>query len=754
MFNWLKKTATTAKQATDTNCSASTNNDSEVLKSQGNAYFGEGRLEDAAECYRQAIALNPYFAEACSNLGYVIEIQGNPDEAIALYRKAIALNPDLFTAHSNLGVALMNRGETDAARECFQRVIALDPEHAVALQRLGVIAAQYGDYAEAETLLRRALVIDEDNAALHANLGQVLKSQARLPEAMAEYRRAIQLDVLLADAHYSLGTLAQMTNRIDEAEASYRQALQIRPFHAETHNNLGGIFKVTGRMTEAEASFRKSLQIRPEYVEGHYNLGIVFQEQDRMVDAEACYRRALEINPDYADVHNNLGVLFKDLGRMNEAEASYRAALNIKQDDANIYSNLAYTLNYNPDKSREEILTEHRQYDELFCLPMRGKWQPHGNSREPQRRLKIGYVSPDLRSHSVAFFLEPLLRKHDRQAVEVYCYAEVAQPDAVTVRLQGIADHWRTTIGMSDENLARQITNDGIDILVDLAGHTSHNRLPVFSRKPAPIQVTWLGYPHSTGLSAMDYRLVDAITDPQEEADTWASETLVRLENGFLCYAPPQEAPAPSPPPCLKSGIITFGSFNNPAKLSSATLDVWAGLLDGLPTSQLLVKGKCFADDTSRAAFLKKITQRSGNIGAERVKMLGLTPGLSNHLRTYEQMDIALDPFPYNGTTTTCEALWMGVPVVTLCGDRHAGRVGASLLTQIGIPNLIANSPQAYIDIAIALAENKTRLQALHDSLRERMAASPLCDAPAFARKMEAAYRNMWHRYCAKSEQA
>ena len=308
------------------------------------------------------------------------------------------------------------------------------------------------------------------------------------------------------------------------------------------------------------------------------------------------------------------------------------------------------------------------------------------------------------------------------------------------------------TVGLSDEELAERIRADGIDILVDLAGHTAKNRLRVFARKPAPVQVTWLGYPNTTGLEAIDYRLVDAVTDPVGEADAWASETLVRLEGGFLCYGGLKDAPEPTVPPCLKTGTVTFGSFNNPAKVSAATFDAWATLLSRLPQARLLLKGTPFADAATRALFLARLGERG--VAAERIELVAWLPGAAAHLALYHRVDIALDPFPYNGTTTTCEALWMGVPVVTLRGDRHAGRVGASLLSQIGLTDLIANSVEEYVEIALALARNPGRLDELRRTLRPRMAASPLCDGRAFARKIEAAFRTMWQRVVRGSRQS
>jgi predicted O-linked N-acetylglucosamine transferase (SPINDLY family) len=373
------------------------------------------------------------------------------------------------------------------------------------------------------------------------------------------------------------------------------------------------------------------------------------------------------------------------------------------------------------------------------------------NDRTDGRRLKVGYVSPDFRQHSVAYFLEPLLRSHDRKVIEVFCYAEVGWPDTVTERFKQLADHWVTTVGMSDDATAERIRRDGIDILVDLAGHTSKNRLPVFARKPAPVQVTWLGYPNTTGLTAIDYRFVDAVTDPEGETEALASETLVRLPGGFLCYGGPDDAPAPGPVPSLTTGTVTFGSFNNPAKLSAATLDAWADVLARLPQARLLLKGKPFADPATRALYLDRLAKRG--VAVERIELVAWLPE-EGHLALYNRIDIALDPFPYNGTTTTCEALWMGVPVITLRGDRHASRVGASLLTQTRLTDLIADSVEAYVETAVALAGDPARLSELRQSLRPRMAASPLCDAPAFADKIEHAYRTIWQRWCAAPDPA
>jgi predicted O-linked N-acetylglucosamine transferase (SPINDLY family) len=465
----------------------------------------------------------------------------------------------------------------------------------------------------------------------------------------------------------------------------------------------------------------------------------------RLGEALASYNRAIALKPGYAEAYDNRGVMLAELMRLDEALASYERAIALKPDFAEAHSNLLFSLNYDSKLTPDRLFEAHLEWNERY-----GRRVPHpvahANERDAGRRLRIGYLSPDFRSHSVAHFVEPLLKNHNRQAVEVFCYAEVIRPDAVTGHLQSFADHWRVTIGLSDNELAERIRTDAIDILVDLAGHAGHNRLPVFARKPAPIQVTWLGYPNTTGLDAMDYRLVDAVTDPPGESDALASETLVRLEGGFLCYGGLKDAPAPATPPSLQSGTITFGSFNNPTKMSSATLDAWSSLLVRLPTARLLLKGGPFTDTTARALCLARLRERG--VAPERVEMLPWLDDAAAHQAAYNRVDIALDPFPYNGTTTTCEALWMGVPVVTLRGDRHAGRVGASLLDQIGLTEFVANSVEEYVGIALTLARNGERLEELRHSLRPRIAASRLCDGPAFARKIEAVFRNVWQHWC------
>ncbi len=424
---------------------------------------------------------------------------------------------------------------------------------------------QAGRLAHAAAGYRQIIAAKPDFAPAHANLGVALQAQGAHAEAAAALREAIRLKPDFAEAHFNLGTVLDAAARPDEAATAYRAAIAANPRLVEAHANLSNVLSAQGRLDEAVTWLRQATALEPNRPGLHYNLGNALKDRGALEEAAAAFRAAIGLKPDHADAHANLAIVLMNQGRIDEADAAFRHALGLAPDNADTRSNWLFCLNYKTDVSAEQVFAAHRDWDTRHGTSARR--MVHTNDRTPTRRLKIGYVSPDFRMHSVAYFLEPLLKAHDRAAVEVTCYADVARPDAVTARLQTLADRWVSTVGMSDAALAARIQADGIDILIDCAGHTAHNRLQVFARKPAPVQATWLGYPNTTGLSAIDYRLVDAVTDPPG-ADALASERLIRLPGGFLCYAGASDAPEPAPPPCLTGGPVTFGSFNNPAKLS------------------------------------------------------------------------------------------------------------------------------------------------------------------------------------------
>jgi predicted O-linked N-acetylglucosamine transferase (SPINDLY family) len=684
------------------------------LLGAGLTHHKAGRLPEAEACYRQVLVVNPDHADANNLLGAIAIQVGRADLAVELIGRAIRQNGHSPGYFSNLGTALRGLGRFDEAVTAYRRVVGITPNEAEA----------------------------------HYNLATALFDRGDLDESIATYRHAIRISPDFVEPYCDLGIALRVQRKLDESIAAYRQAIRIKPNFAEAHCGLGVALYGQGKIDEAIAASQQAIRIKPDYAEAQVNLGIALYRQGKLDEAIAASSNAIRINSDFADAHHILGNALLAQGKVDAAADAYRRVIALQPNHAGAGGCLLLCMNYDSRLSKAQLVEAHRAWAQRYgvaTLPA-----AHANDRNVGRRLKVGYVSPDFRQHAVAFFLEPLLRSHDRQKIEVFCYAEVMAPDATTQRLRRLADGWLETVGMPDASLAERIRLDGIDILVDLAGHTAHNRLPVFARKPAPIQVTWLGYPNTTGLKAIDYRLVDAVTDPEEEADAWASETLIRLADGFLCYGAPHDAPEPAAPPCLATGTVTFGSFNNPSKLSAATLDTWAMLLARLPDARLLLKGGWFADPATCELFRNRLGSRG--IVAERIELVPMLADTAAHLGLYDRIDIALDPFPYNGTTTTCEASWMGVPVITLRGDRHAGRVGASLLTQLGLTELIADSVEEYVEIAVALAADQARLGELRRLLRPRLATSSLGDAAAFARKIESAYRTMWQRWCASSQ--
>jgi predicted O-linked N-acetylglucosamine transferase (SPINDLY family) len=617
----------------------------------------------------------------------------------------------LATLSEAFGVAMAHHAaeRLHEAAALYRQILGVEPHHVGALTMLAAIGHQTGRDAEALALLDRALAADPAHAAVH-------------------YGRAVALQGL---------------KRRAEAEAAYERAIDLKPDYVEAMNNLAGMRLNDGRANAAIELYRQVLSIRPDLADAYSNLGVALRDESRYAEAAESFRRGLSLDPDHPLLHNNLAVVLKAQGRLDDAMPLYERALALKPDYLGAHSNILMSLNYRPGLDDRAVFDAHRDWDLRHGVARAPATPVAPADRDPGRRLRVGYVSPDFRQHSVAFFFEPLLAAHDRQAVETYCYANVVRPDLTTRRLRALADHWRPVDGQEEAAIAEQIRQDRIDILVDLAGHSSGNLLTVFARKPAPIQATWLGYPNTTGLAAIDYRLTDAVADPPG-AETFHCETLERLPSGFLCYRPPADAPDVGPLPALSTNAVTFGSFNNLAKLTPRVVAVWAAILHGVPKARLLLKSGGFADAEARQHF--ETLFAAAGIGADRLDLAPQNQGLADHLAQYRRIDLALDPFPYNGTTTTCEALWMGVPVLTLAGRRHAGRVGASLLAGLGLNGLVAPDEAGYIEAAIRLAHDLPALAALRAGLRARVAAAPLSDASGFARQVEAAYRRFWRR--------
>jgi len=571
--------------------------------------------------------------------------------------------------------------------------------------------------ADAIACYHRALVLRDDQPGIWVNLGNALADAGRLDEAHSAYRRALMLNPNFAEAWNNLGELFSTQNFHEDAIDACTKAIKLRPDYAEAHNNLANALRISGRTSEAVAHLRQALALDPNLAQAWTNLGNGLSDQGEIAEAESAYRRAVELNPN-------------------------------PQAHCNLLFHLLY-CDYPP----QLIFDEHRNFERLHARPLLPSAPHLINSPDPGRRLRIGYVSPDFRRHSVNYFVEPFLSHHDHTNFHIVCYADERWADATTERLRSYSDDWRDITAIDDAQLAEQIRADQIDILVDLAGHTVGNRLLALARKPAPIQITYLGYPATTGLSAIDYRLTDALADPVSgeengmSSDTLHSEKLIRLPRSFLCYRIAEDLPPVSPLPALTKGHLTFGCFNNLAKLSRGTLDVWSHILRALSTARLVLKFRSLGDPDTRALVAQNLA--SHYIDPARVDLLPHTTTHAEHLALYSTIDIALDPFPYNGTTTTCEALAMGLPAITLAGQTHVSRVGVSILTNVGLTNLIAQSPDDYVRIALALASDLSGLTDLRSTLRQRMRGSPLCDEPTFTQNLESTYRTLWRSWCA-----
>jgi protein O-GlcNAc transferase len=707
-----------------------------------------GRNADALAPAHKAVALSPGDAQAHSNLGAVLSDLGQLAEAVASYRRAVEIEPGFVQAHHNLGVTLKNLGHlTEAVASC-RRALEINPDYVEAHNNLGAVLSGLGRHADAMASYRRALELKPDYAEAHNNLGVVLNDRGQLVEAVASYRRAVEIKPGFVQAYYNLGVTLKHLGQLAEAAASCRRALNLKPDFAEAHNNLGGILKDLEQLAEAAASYRRALEFKPDYAEAHSNLGNVLKDLGQLAEAVASHRRALQIKPDFAEAHSNLGVALKDLGQLTEAVANYRKALELKPDFAHAHSNLIQGLLYDVGHDAEVIEVELRQWNRQHAVPLAPFILPHTNDRSPERRLRIGYVSNDFVQHPVGFFLLPLLGAHDRERFHVSCYTTNSRTDDVTLRLQARANEWRNLAGASDDDIARQIREDRIDLLVDLSGHTGGNLLPVFARKPAPVQVSYLGFPAGTGLGTIDYRLTDRWADPL--GATGVTEQLVRLPETAWCFSPLSGSPPVGELPAAHCRHVTFGCFNNFAKVTEEMLRLWVRILQRVPESRLVLKNLAVGN-YAVAQRLHALFAQQG-IGTDRLKLLSRTQSSLEHLQCYHGIDLALDTFPYHGTTTTCEALWMGVPVITLAGSRHVARVGVSLLSNVGLPELVADSVEDYVEKAVALANDRSRLAALRAGLRERMQRSPLMDAPRFARNMESAYRAMWRQWCGRPD--
>jgi protein O-GlcNAc transferase len=750
--------------------------DEQVQSNLGLVLADVKKLPEAEACYRKALKLKPDFAEAHFNLGNILCAQGRQAEAEVSYRRAVGLKPNFALAHCNLGNTLMDRGLLAEAEPTYRRALALHPELVEAHNNLGDTLRQLGRLSEAENAFRSALTCRPDFAAAHYNLGSTLGDQGRLDEAEAAWRCALDCKADFPEALAALGAALREQDRLDEAVCALRDAVQYRPDFAEAHFHLGAALRDQGRLDEAlaawrralecqpefpealaamgsafkelrqlpegEDSLRRALQYKPDFAEAHYNLANNLREQGRLGEAEAGFRHALRLQPEMAMALLNLGVTLSDLGRPSEAEDSCRQALAIQPDYHLAHSNLLFWITHNQSIDAQDLFAEHLRFGERLESRMRPHRTPHGNPKDRNRSLQIGFVSGDLYNHSVANFLEPLLAELKKyRELSLHAYDNSPTEDHVTERLRSHFHYWHPVKGMRDEDLAEQIRTDAIDILIDLSGHTAHSRLLTFARKPAPVQASWMGYPGTTGLKAMDYYLADRFLLPAE-VEAQFTEKIVRLPANAP-FLPFDGAPPVVPLPALGKSHVTLGSFNRPAKINPSVVALWSQLLLALPNARMLL-GAMPADGPPEE-LVKEFAHHG--ITGDRLDFHS-RGDMHAYLELHQRVDICLDTFPYSGGTTTLHAAWMGVPTLTLAGLTMPGRSGAAFLQHVRLQALIARSPDDFVARGVACANNLPGLASLRAGLRDRVRQSAVGQPALIAAGLTRSLRIMWERWC------
>ena len=768
------------------------------------------QLQQAEALYRQVLAANPRHADSLHLLGVIARQVGRPALAIEYIDKAIEIEPRAAAYHTSRGNVLKDAGGAADAETCYRRALHVQPDFPDALVNLGGLLIELSRFSEAEPLCRKALELRPDYTA-YTNLGLALTGLDRAEEAVACLRDAARLRPDTAVAHNNLGRGLDKLNRAGEAEASFREALRLRPDFAEAHNNLGALYRKGNRLASAAACFEEAVRLRPGFAEArinlcdtlhllgraaegephgreavrlspnsadaHNSLGLSLTGLGRDSDAEASYREAIRLRPDFASAHNNLGNSLRELGRLEESEASYREALRLEPDHEEALKGLARALLaqrkfseaaahleksvaalletengwkvilgvplYLPGISLEERFAKHLAFGQAMAKRAAARpLPPPMNDRTPERRLRVGWLSSDFHQHPVARNVGILFRNRDRTKFETYCYADVKQSDAMTDAFKRQADAWRSISGVDDGDVAEMIRTDQIDIMIYLAGHFDDNRPQIAAWRPAPVQISMFDTATS-GVADMDYFVADRMLAPARRPEKF-TERVLRLPSCYL-HEPPQGGPTPGVPPCVGGAGVTFASFHNPIKLHPQIFDVWSEVLRRVPDARLQFQ---YMERFADAPLQRAIRRDIGEDVAPRTSFGVFTRSIGDHLDLYNSIDIALDPFPFNGSTATFEALWMGVPVVTLLGDTIVSRWAASMLSKVGLENLVATSPAQYVDIAAGLAADKARLSELRRTLRERLILSPICSGPRAGRYFERMLRAVWRKWC------
>eukprot|EP00928_Gymnodinium_smaydae_P026566 TRINITY_DN20819_c0_g2_i1.p1 TRINITY_DN20819_c0_g2~~TRINITY_DN20819_c0_g2_i1.p1 ORF type:complete len:877 (+),score=152.73 TRINITY_DN20819_c0_g2_i1:54-2633(+) len=725
-----------------------------ALRGQSAAAVRQRRWGEAAACLRETLAAEPSdrevrveLARCLTEQGVQCKLEGRGDPQ--LFREALLVWEGFAPAYFQLGVEASGGGENAKARELYTKAVQLDANYVEAWNNLGVTCRMLADHEAALEAYGMALKVNQNCKKTRENMATCLLEigcrhleRKQHKEASGVLKRALSYNVENADVYFNLGVMYAELSKLDRARVNYELATHFAPKHSTAWNNLGVILRRQANPEAALRCFETALEADSKNGLASKNLGAMYGTLGRMSDSIRLTRQAIEVCPQDAEAHNNLALLYRDRCDVDACIEHLQRCLELDPDNQHANSNYLMTLNYPSEKSPEEVFEAHRTWGERFeksVAPTFTSWA----TLEPQgRTLRVGYISPDFFTHSVSYFIHAALRFHDPQFVHVTCYSDVAVEDDKTRLFRSLVPRWRNIHGMPSDEVANLIHDDKIDILVELTGHTGNNRLSCLARRPAPVVVTWMGYPHTTGLSRVDFRISDKLVDPPD-APGRCTEEIVYLPECFLCYTPPENAPAVGlRPPQEAYGCPTFGCFNNLAKISSLTIRLWCRVLLEVPNARLFLKAKAFSCPEVREAFRKRFAAHG--VEGPRLDFSGLLPQTGSHLQMYNLVDVALDTAPYAGTTTTCEALYMGVPVVTLRGHGvHAQGVGASLLHAVQLEDMVATTEDEFVAAAAALARNTTKLAALRAGLRTRMLRSPLCDGPKHVARLERLYSDI-----------
>ena len=709
----------------------------EALYSLGVLAQENGQPEEAIQLIAQSLQVDSRNVTALNALAGVLKDQGRFPEALEFYQAAVEIAPNAAYLQSNLGLLLNEMGRTEEALVCYHRALEIDPSWYAAHSNLGGLFQRRGEWQKALDCYGRALAVHPESSVVLTNMGAILNDLGRFAEALPYHEAALKIEPGLECAHINHGAALQQLGRVTEAMDCYWSALSLNPRSYLALSNLGGALWEQHQGNQAVVCLRKALELKPDCFKTLNSLGAVLKELGFVEEGLACLNKALECQPDpriLPQIYRNIGAALFVAGRAGESVDWFRKALKLTPDSACTFSDLLLVLNHLPSG---DLVAEHLRFGERFDRLR--DLNPHTNSPDQDRRLRIGFVSGDLRSHAVAYLIEPVFIHYDRSQFEIFCYATHPVDDPVSERLRARVDAWSNVHALSDDALAGRIRVDGIDILVDLAGHTAMNRLLVFARKPAPIQLSMIGYPQTTGLAAMDYRVTDEYRDPigQEDGLCEPLEKLIRLPAGAEPFLAPGDCPPVNELPALKNGFITFANFNKPSKITPETYQAWAQVLKAVPGARFLIAGT----SCDRVAA----TLVGHGIEPGRFELHEREPA-SDYFALYGRVDFVLDTFPYNGCTTSMTSLWMGVPFVSIQGNSTISRVGAGLLNRVGLSELIASDSEDYVQKAVSAVQDLPRLVEWRGLLRGRM-ADWHGDGSEYTRQLEAAFRQIWRKW-------